>query len=82
MSVSAPEGDVLALSRPAAITAANMNEYYSLLRTTLEEQGIMNCPSRMYSMDESRMPLNHKPPKVIACTGVKGIHCYISGNKL
>ena len=32
-------------------------------------------------MDESGVPLDHKPPKVIARKGAKKIHCRISGNK-
>ena len=50
----------IAISRAAAITAANINEYYSLLKRTMEEKGIMNCPSRiLYNIDESGMSLNH-----------------------
>ena len=75
------KGDALALPRATATTAANMNEYYSPLKTTLEEQGIMNRPSRIYNMDESGMPLDHKPPRVVARKGTKKIHCHTSGNK-
>jgi len=32
-------------------------------------------------MDESGMPLDHKPPKVVAQRGVKKVHCHTSGNK-
>ena len=32
-------------------------------------------------MDESGMPLDHKPPKVISRKGTKKIHCRTSGNK-
>ena len=46
-------------------------EYYNLLKATLEEHGLMNLPSRIYNMDESGMLLEHKPPKVVACKGVK-----------
>ena len=43
-NLSLHKGDALALPRATATTASNMNEYYSLLKTT---QGIMNCPSRI-----------------------------------
>ena len=69
--LSLRKGDDLALSRAAAITADNMREYYSLLQATLEEHGILNCPSQIYNMDESGLPLDHKPPKVIARKGAK-----------
>ena len=32
-------------------------------------------------MDESGMPLDHKPPLVVARKGAKKIHCRTSGNK-
>ena len=35
-------GDALAVARAEAVTAANLKEYYDLLKTTLEEHGIMN----------------------------------------
>lgn len=41
----------------------------------------MGCPNRIYDMDESGMPLNHKPPKVVARKGTRKVHCRTSGNK-
>ena len=41
----------------------------------------MKCPNRIYNMDESRMPLNEKPPKVVARKGARKVHCRTSGNK-
>ena len=75
------KGDALALSRAAAITGNSMKQYYSLLKATLEEHSILDCPSQIYNMDESGMPLDHKPPKVIARKGTKKIHCRTLGNK-
>ena len=60
-----------AQSKATATTAANMNEHYSLLKLTLEEQGSMSCSSRIYNMDKSGMPLDDKPPRVIAHKGTK-----------
>ena len=42
----------------------------------------MGCPNRIYNMDESGMPLDHKPPKVVARKGTRKVHCHTSGNKL
>jgi len=75
------KGDALAVSQAHAVTATNLKEYYDLLKATLEEHGHMNLPSRIYNMDESGMPLDHKPPKVVACKGMKKVHCRTSGNK-
>ena len=36
---------------------------------TLTTHNLLNCPNRMYNMDESGLPLDHKPSKVIALKG-------------
>ena len=41
----------------------------------------MGCPNRIYNMDESGMPLDHKLPKVVARKGTRKVHCHTSGNK-
>ena len=66
-------GDPLAVARAQAISAANLREYYDLHKTTLEEHGLMNLPSRIYNMDEIGMPLDHK---VVARKGMKKVHCH------
>ena len=81
LSLSLRRGDALAISRAEALTAANLKEYYDLLKTMLEEHGLMNLPSRIYNMDEPGMPLDHRPPKVVACKGMKKVHCRTSGSK-
>ena len=75
------KGDALAQPRANAVTEINIHQYYSLLEKTLQENGILNCPSRVYNMDESGMPLDHKPPKVVVPKGTKKVHCQTSGNK-
>jgi len=64
------KGDALAISRAKAVPATNVAQYYDLLKKTLEEHGLMGCPNRIYNMDESGMPLDHKLPKVVAQKGV------------
>ena len=77
------KGDALAIPRTNAVTAANIAQYCnSLLKKTLEEISLMGCPNRIYNMDESGMPLDHKPPKVVARKGTRKVHCRTSGNKL
>ena len=75
------KGDALAIPRANAITAANIAQYYSLLKKTLEENSLMGCPNRIYNMDESGMPLDHKPPKAVARKGTRKVHYCTSGNK-
>ena len=75
------KGDALAIPRAKAITNSNIAQYYELQKKTLEEHYLMGYPSRIYNMDESGMPLDHKPPKVVARKGMKKVHCRTSGNK-
>ena len=58
-----------------------MMQYYSLLKATLEEYSVLNCPNQIYHIDESGILLDHKSPKVIARKETKKSHCCTSGNK-
>ena len=80
-TLSLRKGDALSVSRAQALTADNMKEYYDLLKTTRETNSLMNLPSRIYNMDESGMPLDHKPPTVVAPKGMKKVHCRTLGSK-
>ncbi len=79
--LSLRKGDALGQPRAQAANAANMNAYYNLLGATLQEHGLKDRPACIYNMDESGVPLDHKPPKVIAIKGTKKVHCRTSGNK-
>ena len=80
-TLSLQKGDALFISRAQALTADNLKEYYDLLKTTLETHGLMNLPSRIYNMDKSGIPLDHKAPKIVAPKGMKKVHCRTSENK-
>ena len=60
---------------------AIFENYFSLLRETLEEHGLKNRPGQIYNCDESGMPLEHTPPKTIAIKGTKKVCQITSGNK-
>ena len=47
LALALRRSDALAVARAEAVTAANLKEYYDLLKTTLEEHRIMNLPSRI-----------------------------------
>ena len=63
LSLTLRKGDALSISRAQALTADNLKEYYGLLKMTLETHDLIDLPSRIYNMDESGMPLDHKPSK-------------------
>lgn len=58
--------------------------FHSISAFSRKPYDIYNSPSRIYNyynIDESGMPLDHKPPKVIVPKGTKKVHCRTSGNK-
>ena len=48
-----------------------MHEYYNLLKATLRENEIFDRPSHIFNCDETGMPLNPKPLKVVSERGAK-----------
>ena len=80
-TLSLRKGDTLSQARANAVNDTSVHMYYSLLEKTLRDNGIFNFPSCIYNMDESGMPLDHKPPKVVVPKGTKKVHCRTSGNK-
>ena len=76
------KGDALAQPLANAVNATNLKNYYILLEKTLKDNDLFNCPNKIFNMDESGLPLDHKPSKVIALRGTKKVHCRTSGNKM
>lgn len=76
------KGDALAQPRANAVNAANLKNYFDLLEQTLKSNELFDSPNRIWNMDESGLPLDHKPSKVIAVKGTKRVHCRTSGNKM
>ena len=58
-----------------------MKEYFELLKTTLTENNLFDKPSQLYNVDQTGMPLDHKPPKLVAHKGQKKVRSKTSGNK-
>ena len=75
------KGDPIANVRMECLEKEAMTEYFQLLKTTLTENNLLNKPSHIYNVDDTGMPLDHKPPKVVATKGQKKVRCRISGNK-
>ena len=74
-------GDSTAGVRMDAINAENMREYFDLLRSVFDEFGFDDHPERIYNMDETGVPLEPRPPKVIAQKGQRKIRYRTSGQK-
>ena len=64
--LSLHKGDPTAHVRMNTVTKDVIEGYYNLLEETLCEHDLTNKPSHIYNMDESGMPLDHRPPNVVA----------------
>ena len=59
----------------------SMEAYFNLLEDTLKEPDLMNRPAQIYNMDESGMPLDARPPNVVAKRGQKKVRYQQPGKK-
>ena len=55
----------LSLARPAASDHDILDNYFDELEYTLEENGLLDKPCLIYNMDETGMPLDPKPLKIV-----------------
>ena len=59
------KGDATANVRMDYVNKETMTECFDLLKNVLSEHGLMNLPNQIYNVDETGMPLEHRPPKVV-----------------
>ena len=69
--MSLRQGDLTAHVRLDCTRKEVINQYYDLL----EDNDLKDHPAQIYNMDESGMPLDPRPPKVITKQGQKRV-CY------
>lgn len=79
--LSLRSGDSTAGIRMDAMNVENMKEYFDLLREVYDEYEFNSHPECIYNMDETGVPLQPRPPKVIAKRGQKKIRYRTSGQK-
>ena len=65
-----------------AINAENINAYFNLSRSVYDEFRFDDHSERIYNMDDTGVPLEPRPPKVIATKGQGKIQYCISGQKV
>lgn len=58
-----------------------ISKYFDLLEDTLYENDLIDQPCSIFNMDETGMPLDPSPPKVICIRGSKHPVCTTSGDK-
>ena len=71
----------LSLSRANATDPQVINTYFDELEMTLEENGLTDKPCQIFNMDETGMPLDPSPLKVVTCKGHKNPAQVSSGSK-
>lgn len=70
-SITLRSAEKLSYARFVATDQELLNSYYDLLYTTMEEYYLFDCPSQIWNADETGMPFDHKPEKVVAEKGQK-----------
>ena len=69
----------LSYVRAMASDSDSIDRYYDLLEETLKSNDIYNDPTHIFNCDETGMPLNPKPLKIVGEVGAKSMS-KISGN--
>ncbi len=64
-----------------ALNHAKKKEYFDTLEVTLKEHSLMTSPGQNYNVDETGVPLDHKPPNIVVRKDQKKVRYRISGNK-
>ena len=80
-SLSLRAGDATAGIRIDAINTENLKNYFDQLRSIFDDFDFDNHPEAVYNMDETGVPLEPRPPKVVAQKGKKKIRYQTSGQK-
>jgi len=75
------KGDPIANVQMDCLNAETMTEYFEMLKAVMIKHNFLNNPSQIYNVDKTGMPLDHRPPKVIAKRGQKKVHRRTSGYK-
>ena len=79
--LSLRSGDSTGYVRMNAMNKENLKSYFDLLETVLHDNNLKVHPEQVYNMDETGIPLNPRPPKVVALRGQKKVRYQCSGSK-
>ncbi len=79
--ISLRSAEELSQYRARACTRDVFRKYFDLLEETMEENDILLKPTQIFNCDETGMPLDPKPPKVVVPKGIKHPRTITTGNK-
>ena len=77
--LSLRKGDATANVRMDCVNPEAMSQYFDLLNDVLEEYGLKMEPERIYNGDETGMPLDHRPPKIVTQRGQEKVRYRTAG---
>jgi len=79
--ISLRRGDSFSMAREKMTSCEVFENYFDLLQETLDKYNLKDKPSQIYNCDESGMPLEHKPPRIVSAKGTRKVRQISSGNK-
>lgn len=71
----------LSIARASASDRCALDNYFDELESTLTENDLLNSPCLIFNMDETGMPLDPSPPKIVTWKGHKNPSQVSSGVK-
>ncbi|KAL5010141.1 hypothetical protein ScPMuIL_012446 [Solemya velum] len=79
----------LTIRKPSALSTVRARmlnptvtgKYFNELGNILEMLKLSNQPKKIWNIDETSVPLLHKPARVIASTGAKNVPCRVGNNR-
>ena len=74
-------GESLVYVRAVYTNRQTLDHYFDLLEEVLVQNDLKSKPGRIFNLDETGMPLQHRPGKRIAVKGQKHVNVITSGNK-
>ena len=79
--VSLRMAEHLASNRASSCTPDVLNNYFDLLEKTIHDNDLLAKPNQIFNCDETGMPLDPKPSRVLVSKGTKHPRAITTGNK-
>ena len=80
-SLTLRTAEPLFYARAVASNPEVLDNYYNLLEQTLTDNGLLDKPCQIFNIDETGMPLDPSPTKVVVVKGTKHPTSVTTGNK-
>ena len=71
----------ISMARAKANDPEIISNYFDMYEKVVVDYDIIDKPIQIFNIDETGLPIDHRPPKIICKTGSKNPACITSGNK-